>query len=87
MSTISPALTLLEIDDYDEIKMAERLYVNVREAMAKLKIQWKTVDEAKIIYLIKYCIVREINMIDGRKNAREYREKEPDWAEIERTYD
>jgi len=34
MTTITPALTLLEIDDYDEIKMAERLYVNVREAMA-----------------------------------------------------
>jgi len=28
--TITPVLTLLEIDDYDEIRMAEKLYVNVR---------------------------------------------------------
>jgi|LakMenEpi03Oct11_1017367.scaffolds.fasta_scaffold28424_2 hypothetical protein len=52
---------MLEIDDYDEIKLAERLYVNVRKAMVDCKIKWRTVDEEKIKQLIRLCIIREIN--------------------------
>lgn len=37
-------LQLLEIQDYDEVRTHERLYVNVREAMEKCKVRWKTVD-------------------------------------------
>ena len=59
--TITPVLTLLEIDDYDEIRMAEKLYVNVRQAMEKCKVMWKTIDTERIKHLIRYCIIREIN--------------------------
>jgi hypothetical protein len=64
---------MLEIDDYDEIKLAERLYVNVRKAMVDCKIKWRTIDEEKIKQLIRLCIIREINQIEGRKEAREFR--------------
>jgi len=52
---------LLEIDDYDEIRTADRLYVNVRKAMDEFKIIWHTVDEERIKRLIRFCIIREFN--------------------------
>lgn len=69
----TPVLTLMEIDDYDDIKAHDRLYVNVRKAMEKCKVRWRTVDVERIKSIIRQCIIREINQIEGRKNAREYR--------------
>lgn len=65
-------LTLLEIEDYDETKTHDKLYVNVRKALAKCKVKWRTLDEERIKQIIRYCIIREINQIEGRKCAREY---------------
>lgn len=59
--SITPVLTLLEIDDYDEIKQAERLYVNVRKTMDLCKVTWKTINVERIKELIRFCIIREIN--------------------------
>jgi hypothetical protein len=38
----------MEIDDYDDIKAHDRLYVNVRKAMEKCKVRWRTVDVERI---------------------------------------
>ena len=37
-TTNVPTLSLLEIDDYDETKIASQLYVNVRRAINRLKV-------------------------------------------------
>lgn len=76
-------LTLLEIDDYDETKTHDKLYVNVRKALIKCKVKWRTVDEEKIKQIIRYCIIREINQIEGRKCAREYQVR----ADEDRAFD
>ncbi len=78
--TITPVLTLLEIDDYDEIKTHDKLYVNVRKALIKFRIKWRTVDEERIKQIIRYCIIREINQIEGRKCAREYQARADEYT-------
>ena len=52
--------------------MASQLYVNVRRAIDRLKVKWKTVNIERIKELVRMCIVREINMIDERKKSRAY---------------
>ena len=42
--------------------------------MEKCMVRWRTVDIDKIKMIIRMCIIREINQIEGRKNAREFRE-------------
>lgn len=66
-------LQYLEISDYDAIKTHEKLFVNVMGAFRDCKVRWKTVDKDKIVRLIRFCIIREINQIEGRKNSIEFR--------------
>lgn len=65
-------MTVLEIDDYDEIRTADRLFANVKKAMTQFKVVWHTVDEQEIKRLVRYCIIREFNQLECRKNAKEY---------------
>jgi hypothetical protein len=44
--------------------------VNVENALHKLRDQWKTWDEERLIYLIRKQTITELNIIEERKKAR-----------------
>jgi hypothetical protein len=43
----------INADNYDKIDDMSQIAINVEEAMSKLKFQWKTLDEERLIYLIR----------------------------------
>lgn len=75
---------MMEIDDYDEIKAHDKLCVNVFRAMERCKHIWKTVDKDEIKRLIRFCIIREINQVEARKDAHENLLRNPDILDVER---
>jgi len=77
-TTLTTVMTMLEIDDYDEIKAHDKLCVNVMRAMEKCKHIWKTIDTDEIKRLIRLCIIREINQVEARKEAHENLLRNPD---------
>jgi hypothetical protein len=54
-----------------------QISVNVEAALDKLKVQWKTWDEDRLIYLIRKQTITELTIIEERKKARiEFQEKD-----------
>ena len=60
---------MLGIEDYDTIRTVDNLNPNVREAINFSKKRFGTLDVEKIKRLMRVTIVRELNLIEGRKNA------------------
>lgn len=63
---------MLGIGNYDEQKQATDLKPKVTEAFEQSKRRYGTVDVDKIKGLLRIGIVREVNMIEGRKKAQSY---------------
>lgn len=63
-------LSMLGIEDYDAVRNVENLNPNVREALNFSKKRFGTLDVEKIKRLFRFSIVRELNLIEGRKNAQ-----------------
>ena len=69
-------LSLLNIQDYDRIADLKTLQLQVEvQIMEKLKDKWKTMDENKLVYLIKKQIVSEILKLEERKHVRQEENK------------
>lgn len=62
-------LSMLGIEDYDTIRTVEQLNPKVREALNFSKKRFGTLDVNKIKRLFRFSIVRELNLIEGRKTA------------------
>lgn len=62
-------LEKLGIADYDSVASIDKLYFTIQDAIKEAKFQWKTVDLNRIKRTTKLVIVRELNMLDGRKDA------------------
>ena len=67
-------LEKLGIADYDAVQNIEKLVFTIQDAIREAKIQWKTIDLGRIKQITKLVIVRELNMLDGRKDAQKYAE-------------
>ena len=53
--------------NYDKVDDPSQLELKIAEVIKAQKTTWKTVDEAKLRYLIKRQIIIEINLIEERK--------------------
>ena len=58
-----PILRQLEVDNYDKIDLGG-IKLKMKEAMKEFKRKWKTLDEDRIMYLLKYGIVQEVMKIE-----------------------
>lgn len=65
-----PILSALGADSYDQMANIERLQISLEEALRKFCKDWKTIDQGKINYLMKYGIVQEVMKIEERKAVR-----------------
>jgi len=65
-------LSVLNVHDYDRIEDLNQLHVNVEiQILDRLKNTWNTMDENRLVYLIKKCIVSEILKLEERKHVRQ----------------
>lgn len=67
-----PVLTLFKIDDYDCVGGLERLVFDIKGAIEKCRMRWKTLSMEKIKELTRLCIVRELTYIENRKGAKAF---------------
>ena len=72
-----PILTTLGISNYDAVASMDKLVFNMREALKKFQEDWKTLNSDKIKRLIRFCLMRELVSVEGRKDAIEYNKRRP----------
>ena len=65
-------LDKLGIADYDKVANLDKLIFTISDLVKDAKDMWKTIDLEKIKRLTKFTLVREMNCLDGRKDARKY---------------
>jgi len=65
-----PILQALGAESYDKITNIDYLQLQLEKALKKFVKDWKTVDNTKINYLMKYGIVQEVMKIEERKAVR-----------------
>ena len=65
-----PILQALGAKSYDHVQDLNELQIQLESALKKFAKDWKTVDQGKINYLMKYGIVKEVMMIEERKAIR-----------------
>ena len=65
-------LDKLGIPDYDKVTQLDKMVFTIADLIKDAKFDWKTVDMARIKRIVKLCIVRELNMLDNRKDAIQY---------------
>ena len=70
-------LEALGIKNYDRVTSMSRLVFTMREALEKFQKLWQTLDKEKIKAMIRYCLTRELTVVEARKDAKEYRENRP----------
>lgn len=63
---------MLNIEDYDSKPKVDSLNPRVREAIALASKRFKTKDVEKIKRLLHFGVVRELNLIEGHKQAHQY---------------
>lgn len=80
-----PILQALGAESYDKITNIDYLQIQLEKALKKFVKDWKTVDNAKINYLMKYGIVQEVMKIEERKSVRLMASIRPQRAERETT--
>lgn len=64
------ALREIGAQNYDKIEDMGQLQINVELALEKLRSQWKTIDEERLIYLICKITINELTIIEERKQVR-----------------
>ena len=62
-------LDKLGISDYDKVSNLDKLVFTMADAIREARFTWKTISIDRIKYLTKQVITRELNMLDGRKDA------------------
>ena len=77
-----PILETLGIDNYDAVQSMDKLVFKMREAMQKFKKLWQTLDEDKILQIIKYCLARELTIVEERKDAAEWAVQNPNFDSL-----
>ena len=65
-----PVLETLGLENYDRNIFKE---INIEEKVKELEKQWKVLDHAKIVDLMKYGVVQEAMRTEERKAVRNYR--------------
>jgi hypothetical protein len=65
-----PILSTLGAQDYDKVDNIDQLTIKLERALKKFVKDWKTLDNNKINYLMKYGIVQEVMKIEERKGVR-----------------
>ena len=65
-------LDKLGISDYDKVSNLDKLVFTMADAIREARFTWKTISIDRIKYLTKQVITRELNMLDGRKDAQRY---------------
>ena len=65
-------LEKMGIANYDDVQAIDKLVFTVQDAVKEAKFQWRTIDLGRIKQITKLVIVRELNMLDGRKDAQKY---------------
>ena len=65
-------LDKLGIADYDKVGNLDKLVFTMADAIREARFTWKTISMERIKYLTKMVIVRELNSLDGRKDANLY---------------
>lgn len=64
-------LTKLKIENYDRLPDLDKIQIEVEDRVLKeLKHKWKTMDEERLIYLIKRSMLYEILQLEERKYVR-----------------
>lgn len=64
-------LTKLKIENYDRLADLDKIQIEVEDrVLTELKDQWKIMDEERLIYLIKRCMLYEILQLEERKYVR-----------------
>ena len=66
-SNMLKKLGATKYDQFDDINM---LKLRLEEVVKEQMVTWKTVDMDKIKYLIKLCVISELNRIEERKYVR-----------------
>lgn len=65
-----PILSTLGAHNYDKYEDIDELTIKLERALKKFVKDWKTLDESKINYLMKYGIVQEVMKVEERKGVR-----------------
>ena len=72
-----PVLSTLGASNYDKIEDIEAMTISLEGALKKFVKDWKTLDQNKINYLMKYGIVQEVMKVEERKAIRREMESRP----------
>jgi len=65
-------LDKLGVPDYDKVANLDKLVFTIADVIKEAKVQWKTIDLEKMKKITKLCLVRELSMLDNRKDAVKY---------------
>jgi len=82
----TPLLDLLGVNNYDQLDSVSKLIVQLEKALIEFNRRWKTVSMNDIGYLLRIGLVRELTMIDERKDAVNYRVKKEREADANMDY-
>lgn len=66
---------MLGITNYDKCGGLDKLVFDMRESIDIWKKEWKTLDLDYIFKMVRLSIVRELQMIEERKDAEVFRKK------------
>eukprot|EP00826_Nyctotherus_ovalis_P005254 TRINITY_DN1117_c0_g5_i2.p1 TRINITY_DN1117_c0_g5~~TRINITY_DN1117_c0_g5_i2.p1 ORF type:complete len:219 (-),score=77.99 TRINITY_DN1117_c0_g5_i2:71-727(-) len=70
-ASVTPVLTILGIDNYDQVKDIDQLRLNFDQADEYQKI-WKISDDAKFNELLRFKILQEVMSLEERKAVRRH---------------
>ena len=68
-ASVTPVLTILGIDNYDQVKDIDQLKLNFDQADEYQRI-WKITDDAKFNELLRFKILQEVMSLEERKAVR-----------------
>ena len=72
-----PILSTLGASHYDQADDLNELQFGLEKALKKFVKDWKTLDQDKISYLMKYGIVQEVMKVEERKAVRRDNQNKP----------
>ena len=75
-------LEKLGIEKYDAVTSLDKMIFSIADVIKDAKLEWKTITLDRIKTITKLVVVRELNMIDSRKDARQYRIANPEIDEV-----
>ena len=60
----------MNAQNYDAVDNVESIKLAIEETIKAQKVQWKTLDETRLKYLIKRQLILELSFIEERKQVR-----------------